>query len=379
MGSPGVENDSSPHGIILHPSWRGEDSRDDKVFDEDKNRLFKKGGVAKRWIVEDDGGHGVGRIAAFVSPKYSGGMQQPTGGLGFFESIDDPAVADLLFDAAEAWVQEQGMEAVDGPVNFGEKDRYWGLLVRNFTDMPSYGMNYNPEYYRRFFDARGFQVYYEQYIYGRSVKLEVQELFERKRAQIEARGSMRVITARDLTQEQLAEHFCTAYNNAWGGHHGFSRMPLKQAQRTVKALKPIMDPDIIFFAMDGDKPIAFYVNIPELNLIFRHVGGNLNAIGKLKFLYHKWRGTSDIMVGIVFGIDRDYHGQGVDGYLIDNAGKQLQAKGRYSNTTLTWIGDFNPKMIRIAENLGTERTRTLVTMRKLFDPEAPFERMPVAK
>ena len=109
--------------------------------------------------------------------------------------------------------------------------------------------------------------------------------------------------ARDLTEEQLAEHFCTTYNNAWGGHHGFAKMPLKQAQRTVKALKPVMDPDIIFFVLDGDKPVAFYVNIPELNQIFRHVNGNLNAIGKLKFLYHKWRKTSDIMVGLVFGID----------------------------------------------------------------------------
>ena len=139
------------------------------------------------------------------------------------------------------------------------------------------------------------------------------------------------------------------------------------------------DPDIIFFVLDQGKPVAFYVNIPELNQIFRHVEGNLNAIGKLKFLYHKWRRTSDIMVGLVFGIDRDYHGQGLDGYLIDIAGKQIQAKGRYHSTTLTWIGDFNPKMIRIAENLGTERTRTYHTLRKLFDPDKPFKRVPIAK
>jgi len=351
----------------------------EKVFDPQKNRIFKKGGVAKRWLVQDEGGQWAGRIAAFVNPKYSKGMEQPTGGIGFFESTDDDAVASLLFDAAEAWLKEQGMEAVDGPINFGEKDKYWGLLVENFTDLPSYGMNYNRSYYERFFEARGYQVYYKQFIYGRKVQLDIQKPFERKRAQIESRGGFEVITARDLTEEQLAEHFCTTYNNAWGGHHGFAKMPLKQAQRTVKALKPVMDPDIIFFVLDEGKPVAFYVNIPELNQIFRHVNGNLNAIGKLKFLYHKWRKTSDIMVGLVFGIDRDYHGQGLDGFLIDIAGKKIQAKGRYHNTTLTWIGDFNPKMIRIAENLGTERTRTYHTMRKLFDPEKPFKRVPIAK
>lgn len=351
----------------------------DKVFDPEGNRLFKKGGIARRWLVQDGKGQWAGRIAAFINPKYTSGMEQPTGGIGFFESTDDDAVANLLIDAAESWLKEQGIEAVDAPINFGEKDKYWGLLVDNFTALPSYGMNYNPAYYERFFRDRGYQTYYEQYIYGRPVQVEIQEPFERKRALIDARGGYKVITARDLTRDQLAEHFCTVYNNAWGGHHGFAKMPLKQAQRTVKALKPVMDPDIIFFVMHGDKPVAFYVNIPELNQIFRHVHGNLNAFGKLKFLYHKWRRTSDIMVGLVFGIDREYHGQGLDGYLIDIAGKQIQAKGRYHSTTLTWIGDFNPKMIRIAENLGTERTRTYHTLRRLFDPEKPFKRVPIAQ
>lgn len=351
----------------------------DKIFDPKQNRLFKKGGLAKRWLVRDDNGKWVGRIAAFVSRKYSGGMKQPTGGIGFFESTDDDQVATLLFDVAEQWLQAEGMEAVDGPINFGEKDQFWGLLTDNFTDFPSYALNYNPSYYLRFFESRGFKTYYEQYIFGRDVQLEVQDIFKRKRAQIESRGEMKLVTARDLSSEELASHFCTVYNNAWGGHHGFSKMPLKQAQRTVKSLKPVMDPDIIFFVLDKGVPIAFYVNIPELNQIFRHVNGNLNAIGKLKFLYHKWRGTPDIMVGLVFGIDRNYHGQGVDAFLIDSAGAQMQEKGRYTRTTLTWIGDFNPKMIRIAESLGSVRTRTYFTMRKLFDPKQPFERMPLAK
>jgi len=135
----------------------------DKVFDPAKNRLFKKGGVVKRWLVQDEAGKWAGRVAAFVNPKYSRGMDQPTGGIGFFESTDDDDVATLLLDVAEAWLKEQGMEAVDGPVNFGEKDRFWGLLVDNFHDLPSYGMNYNRPYYRRFFESRGYQVYYEQY------------------------------------------------------------------------------------------------------------------------------------------------------------------------------------------------------------------------
>ena len=370
-----------PRGIYAEdPTWIPHLKQDvDKVFDPHGNRLFKKGGKAKRWLAQDDSGQWIGRVAAFVNPKYSKGMEQPTGGVGFFEPTVDDAAASMLLDVAEDWLKSEGMEAVDGPINFGEKDKFWGLLVDNFESIPSYGMNYNRPYYERFFKSRGYQVYYEQFVYGREVKIEVQTQFERKRAQIESRGGYRVITANDVNEAELAEHFCTVYNNAWGGHHGFAKMPLKQAQRTVKTLKPVMDKDIIFFVLHDEKPVAFYVNIPELNQIFRHVNGNLNAWGKLKFLYHKWRGTADTMVGLVFGIDRAYHGQGLDGFLIDTAGKQMQAKGRYKTTTLTWIGDFNPKMIRIAENLGTERIRTFQTLRKLFDPEQPFKRVPIAK
>ena len=93
-----------------NPVWIPHLKQDiDKIFDPEQNRLFRKGGVAKRWIVQGEDGHWAGRIAAFVSPKYSGGMKQPTGGIGFFESTDDDAVAQLLFEAAEAWLQEQGM------------------------------------------------------------------------------------------------------------------------------------------------------------------------------------------------------------------------------------------------------------------------------
>lgn len=353
----------------------------EKVFDPKKNRLFKKGAVAKRWIVLDDHGVPAGRIAAFVNPKYSSGMEQPTGGMGFFDAIQDDELANLLLDTAEDWLKEQGMEAVDGPINLGEKDQFWGLLVDNFTDISSYGMNYNPPYYLPWFEGRGYQVFYEQYVFGRSVEEPVQEVLVRKIAQIKQPEDYEFYTARSISLDQLAVDFCTVYNNAWGGHHGFSTMSLKQAQRTVKSLKPVMDPDIIFFVrhLPSDSPVGFFVNIPELNLIFKHVNGNLNAWGKLIFLWHKLARTSNEMVGLVFGIDRNFHGKGLDSLLISGASDRLRKKNRYRHATLTWIGDFNPKMIHIAKTLGSERKRTLFTMRKLFNPEAPFKRVPFAK
>jgi hypothetical protein len=51
---------------------------------------------------------------------------------------------------------------------------------------------------------------------------------------------------------------------------------------------------------------------------------------------------------------------------------------RYDQTILTWIGDFNPKMLRVAENLGATVFRKLATYRLIFDPNKEFKRMPIA-
>lgn len=349
-----------------------------KVFNPDKNRAFKTG-KAKRWLALDENGNIEGKIAAFINPKYSRGMEQPTGGIGFFECVEDQTVANSLFDISTEWLKSEGMEAADGFINFGEKDAYWGTVIENFDSKNSYRMNHHLPYYKKFMEAYGFQVYYEQLVYYRDMHLKVQEVFLRKNTLIEADEEYSISNCRGKSIDEISEMFLTVYNNAWGGHHGFAPMKKAQADRAMKAMKPIMDKDILIFAFHKGKPIAFYINIPELNDIFKYVNGNLNLIGKLKFLYHKWRKTSSMMVGIVFGVDRAYHGKGIEGALIKFAEDNIVTQGVYEDTVLTWIGDFNPKMIRVCENLGASVHRKLATYRLLFDENKEFKRAPTAK
>jgi hypothetical protein len=89
------------------------------VFDPDKNVFFKHG-EAIRWILQNDQGKLIGRVAAFINRKKAFGYEQPTGGMGFFECIDDQNAAFMLFDKCKSWLAERGMEAMDGPINFGE-------------------------------------------------------------------------------------------------------------------------------------------------------------------------------------------------------------------------------------------------------------------
>jgi hypothetical protein len=177
--------------------------------------------------------------------------------------------------------------------------------------------------------------------------------------------------------DQVAEDFRTVYNGAWGGHSHFKEISESAAKKLMKSLKPVLDRDIILFIYYKKEPIAFFVNIPELNQIFKYVNGDLNLVGKLKFLYNKWKNPPTRMLGLVFGVVKEWQGKGIDAALIVFGEKSIIDKKKYKDMVITWVGDFNPKMIKIAENLGTTLWRSFKTYRYQFDRSLPFERAPI--
>ena len=131
------------------------------IFDPKRNKTFRNG-KAIRWVLVDENNKTIGRITAFINFNLAKTYDQPTGCCGFFECIDNQDAANTLFYAAVKWNKENGMEAMDGPMNFGENFVNHGLLVDGF--MPQgYGMPYNPKYYEKLFREFGFEVYFEQY------------------------------------------------------------------------------------------------------------------------------------------------------------------------------------------------------------------------
>ncbi|MDF1672040.1 MAG: hypothetical protein P1U41_00920 [Vicingaceae bacterium] len=342
----------------------------EKVFNPEQNKAHANGKII-RWILKDNN-QTIGRVAAFINHE-----EVSNGGIGFFECINNQDAANKLFDISKEWLTKQGAELMDGSINFGEKNMFWGVLTENFTEPNSYSMNYNPVYYNDLFKAYGFEVYYNQLMYKRDMETPVREVFLRKYDRIIEDQDFKIENVKNLSLNQIADNFKTVYNAAWGGHDGFKDMHEKTARKIMSTLKPIYDPEIMVFVYYKNKPIAFYINIPELNEIFKYVNGNLNWIGKLKFLYHKWKKTPKTMVGIVFGVDKAFQSKGVEGAMIKWSQLNIAGKTQYNRTVLTWIGDFNPKMLKVCDNLGAKVFRKYATYRFLFDREKPFTRCPI--
>ena len=347
------------------------------VFDPEHNKAFRFG-EAKRWILKDEEGQLIGRIAAFTNKKYkTKGDAGPVGGVGFFDCIHNQQAADMLFDVAKHWLLQKGMYAMDGPINFGERDRWWGLLVDGFQP-PVYCLNYNPPYYKELFETYGFQTFFQQFCFGYNPKQTISEKtwIRHKQVSQDPAYSARYMDKKHL--DKYAEDFTKVYNEAWAGHGGLKQLDLKVVRKMLASMKPVMDERINWFVYYHDRPIAMFINLPDLNQWFKYLDGKFGLLQKLKFLWIKKTKPCKKFVGLIFGIVPEFQGKGVDSYMIGEAAKIVQPHTPYTEYEMQWIGDFNPKMVNVAENFGdTFRTRTLVTYRYLFDRTQPFHRHPM--
>lgn len=348
----------------------------ESVFDPKKNKYFTHG-ACTRWILTDNKGEVVGRIAAFINEKKAYGFKQPTGGIGFFECINDINAATILFDVAKDWLQAKGMRAMDGPINFGENNKYWGLLIENFTLPAYFGQNYNLPYYKRLFEDHGFKVYYNQLINYRKIDDPIPEKYREKARAILADKAFHIETIKTGNLEKYAEDFRAVYNAAWVTHDNFKEMSSFMALSIFKKMKRIIDEDLVCFVYHNKQAVAFCLGIPDINPIFKKLKGNLNALGKIKFFLLKQTIKLTRVNGVAIGVHPQFQKRGIEGAIFTDLAARLQPQKKYEDVVVTWVGDFNPKMQYIFEEIGFSPKSKMATYRKLFDPNAAFERSPI--
>ena len=358
------------------PFWiRPIDKEIEDIFNSKKNNHFEKGKCI-RWILEKENKI-IGRIAAFVKSNSSHlDNQQTIGGIGFFDSINNQDAANILFDASKKWLIEKGIKAMDGPINLGERDKWWGLLTKGFDQEPNYQCNYNFPYYKELFENYGFQNYFDQYTFVRNVLDPINYRLQYKADIIKKDPNY---TFEHISMKKIRKHtrdIIHIYNKAWVNHSGVSKMTQQKGEAIINQLKPILDEKIIWLGYYKDEPIAFYFNIPDVNQLIKHINGKFNFIGLLKFLWHKRFSKNQKMLGIIFGVVPEHQGKGVDGAIILASLNTIHnLSKKYPVTEIKGIGDFNKKMILVLRQVGGDINKTHTTYRYLFDRKKTFERM----
>ena len=336
------------------------------VFDPERNPFFKHG-EAIRWIMRDESGKMVGRVAAFINRKKAFTYSQPTGGMGFFECINNYEAAVILFNRCKEWLQARGMEAMDGPINFGENDNFWGLLVEGFMPQ-SYGMNYNPPYYRQFFEQYGFKPYFEQVTNHLDYTKPFPERFWKIAERVSRNPEYNFRHFTWAEADKFIADFIEVYNDAWQHHENFTPIQEKVLREELTQVKDLMVPEFIWFAYHNDEPIAFEVMFPDFNQLLRYFNGRLSLWGKLRIalkgkkkIYNRTRIT-------VMGVKTHYQRSGIESGLfwhMESVMKHLHHQ--YKEVELSWVGDFNPKMQALHEATGAKFGKRHITYRMLFN------------
>ena len=340
------------------------------VFSPQENTRFENGEA--RCFVLLEGDRPVGRIAAFIDRAHNQTQPYPVGGIGFFECINRQDYAFELFAVAENYLKERAMKAIDGPINFGERDRFWGLLSKGFESSPLYQENYHPPHYSQWFKTWGFRPYEQILTFrGESKNIPFQRLSAIAQRAMN-RSPIRVRPFHFSEVQSFARDFTQVYNASFRQFPHFHPLIPESVVKIMKQSKSIIDPQLVCLAYFNEQPAGFILLYPDINPLLKHAKGKLNARTIPIFLLKNRLQTTFNAKGLGFGVHPDFYSKGVFAVLVDYLCSPRNLK-RYPQMFLAGIRTQNHEIRSMYKKLQVEIDRVHVAYRKMLDEETPFE------
>lgn len=287
-----------------------------------------------------------GRIAVFHP------VEPGKGGIGFFECVDAKKTACALFDKAIEWLYDKDIFQIVAPVNRGQRDKFWGLL-QDARMPPLFQENYQPPYYRNFFEHYGFQLAYKQFTYA----VELDSFDANKLKPLYERSLSSGVSYRFLDKSNLANQvrdLVQVYNDSWRQQEFFIPLEPDSVLKNFKAYLKVMDPNLVVIAYKDQMPVGIFASLPELNPYLRNFGGKFTLFHQLLLLIKIRIHAPNSAKGLVFGIIPGARNKGIEAGMIYHIFQEIRHKSQYKRFYLSWIGDFNQRMMKLMDHLGAE-------------------------
>ena len=326
-----------------------------EFLDPRKNPVFEYARVQPFLAMRD--GQVVGTIAAVDNDRYGQfhSDERHVGFFGLYECIEDQTVADALFAAASAWLQDKGKSVLRGPVNLTTNDVV-GLLVEGFDEDPTLMMPYNPPYYAPQLETAGFTKTKDLYAFALSGKDYMVRLKPATaRLMDKAAFSIRPF---DLAKwEEELEFVRSTYNTAWAENWGFVPWTDAELAFVAKELKPLVDPRLTFMGEIGGVRAGFIIAVPDANEALKLAKGKLFPTGLLRILWKLKVSKCKRLRTIAMGVLPEYRNQGLDAFLVHNLAINSERLG-YWGSEMGWILEDNKAMLSALRRIQAERTKT---------------------
>lgn len=313
-----------------------------------KSPFFKHSTAAYFLALRD--GRITGRIAAILNRNHIAYTGRQEGFFGFFDVINDRETANALLDTATKWLREQGMTKVIGPANFSTNETC-GLLVENFDEPPFVMNTYNAPYYMELLEQYGFTKNVDLLCYelvDSDLPYDVMEFADKLEQRLAERGvTIRQIDMKNFKRE--LDRFLPVYNASWAENTGFVPMTPDEVRQIAKDLKPVIDPDFVYFAEKEGKIIGVALSIPNINEIqIKMKRGRLFPFGIFKLLFGLKKIKSIRILAL--GTMKEYRRLGIDVIFYVRTMRTGLRKG-IPRGEASWILENNDMMNRALEHI----------------------------
>lgn len=271
-----------------------------KFFDPKKNPYFKYADV--QLFVASKDGKDVGTIAATVDHAQQK-LEPGVGFFGFFEFVNDEAVARALLDAASGWLKQKGMTKIRGPFNF-TMNHDFGLLVDGFDTPACIANPHARPYYGPLYEKIGLQKEIDWYAYWMDA-VEAPETVVKVAKRFMDRHPNVKLRMVDFTKfDEEVQILTDIYNDAWEDNWGHTHLSEEELKFIAADLKQVIEPRLCWVAEVDGKPAAVAVTLPDYNQVFKKMNGSIFPFGWWYFL--RARSYIDQLRVFILGVKREY-------------------------------------------------------------------------
>jgi GNAT superfamily N-acetyltransferase len=308
---------------------------------------------AELFLARKDG-RTVGRVAAIFDKAYNRFHEEQAGFFGFYESVNDQAVADALLASARKWVFGRGAKFMRGPMN-PSTNYECGTLIEGFDSDPMVMMTYNPRYYPELMEKAGLRKAKDLYAYVSHAQTIEMKKIDRLAARVLKTNGVKVRQINFKDWDAEVERVWAVYGAAWSRNWGFVPMSKEEFFLMGKDMKQILKPELVLLGEVGDRVVGFALALPDVNQALKPANGSLFPTGLLKILYYQ-RLVKSVRV-LALGVVEEYRASGLAAAFYATLVQNARKLG-FGNTEMSWILEDNVLMNRSLEVMGAKRYKT---------------------
>jgi len=355
-----------------YPHWIAPLEKDiEGIFDPSSNRTFEHGEAAV-YVLLDDQGQPAGRIAAFVDHSKNKDASHALGGVGFFECIDHREYVFTLLQQAETFLRERGVKAIDGIVNFGERDKFWGILAKGYELAPLFQENYHPPYYLSFFEEAGYLPYEQVLTLSGRLRDVPISTFIKVAERIKKSNNVRVENFDFRQLDKYARDFAAVYNAAFADKAHFKPVEVHTVKKMMTDAKVILDPRLISIAYWDEEPVGFAALFPDINPILKFAKGRLSGWRVPVFLLKKMMANPDAR-GVAAGVKPEFQSKGVMACIVAHMYPYNKQRDEFKLAT---VRSNNHHALSVYAKLGAKPEKAHITLRKPLTPDITVDKYP---